>query len=708
MLRGLSSSRILVNQCSSSLRSPVVVRIASLSSTRTLNWRVYNSRLVEQSKDVDKKPISLTSASLKADPAKTNLKVNNNTIKEQTAAKVSKQSGPKAPTISELKIMKDLLKYIWPKGDNKVKIRVILALMLLIGAKVLNIQVPFYFKQIIDSMNVEWSDPTVALPAAIGLTIITYGVSRFGAVLFGELRNAVFAKVAQSAIMNISLQTFKHLMKLDLGWHLSRQTGGLTRAMDRGTKGISYVLGAMIFHIIPITFEISMVCGILTYQFGASFAGITFTTMLLYAIFTIRTTAWRTEFRRAANRADNKGASIALDSLINFEAVKYFNNEQYLANKYYSSLVDYRNSQVKVAQSLAFLNSGQNLIFTSALTAIMYLGCTGVIGGNLTVGDLVLINQLVFQLSVPLNFLGSVYRELKQSLIDMESLFKLRKNEIKIQNVHRPLMLPNELTPFEIKFENVTFGYDKERKILKNASFTIPAGWKTAVVGPSGSGKSTILKLVFRFYDPEEGRILLNGTDIKEIDLASLRKVIGVVPQDTPLFNDTIWENVKFGRIEATDNEILQAIEKAQLAPLIKKLPKGRETIVGERGLMISGGEKQRLAIARVLLKNSGIMFFDEATSALDTHTEQSLLRTIKENFDGSSRTSVYIAHRLRTIADADKIIVLKDGQVEEEGTHRQLIAKKESLYSELWNIQENLDLLEKELDEEEQKEKTT
>lgn len=552
-------------------------------------------------------------------------------------------------------------------------------------------------------MNVDWSDSTVALPAAIALTVICYGAARFGSVLFGELRNAVFARVAQNAIRTVSLETFKHLMKLDLGWHLSRQTGGLTRAMDRGTKGISYVLSAMVFHILPITFEISVVCGILTYQFGASFAGITFATMLLYSIFTIKVTAWRTAFRRDANKADNKAASVALDSLINFEAVKHFNNENYLAGKYHNSLMKYRDSQVKIAQSLAFLNAGQNFIFTSALSAMMYMGCTGVIGGDLTVGDLVLINQLVFQLSVPLNFLGSVYRELKQSLIDMEALFNLRNNKIKIHNNDKPLMLPENAGPFEIKFENVTFGYDTRRKILRNASFTIPAGVKTAIVGPSGSGKSTILKLVFRFYDPESGRVLVNGKDVREYDLDSLRKVIGVVPQDTPLFNDTIWENVKFGRIDATDDEVTNAIEKAQLAPLIHKLPVGSATIVGERGLMISGGEKQRLAIARVLLKNSQIMFFDEATSALDTHTEQSLLKTIRENFDRGSRTSVYVAHRLRTIADADKILVLEEGCVREEGSHTELLSRPNSLYKQLWDIQENLDVIDQEIKQERQ-----
>lgn len=630
--------------------------------------------------------------------------------------RMNAQKQSKAPSMSELKILKTLFKYIWPKNDNKVKFRVLIALSLLILAKVLNVEVPFFFKSIVDDMNIDWDAATKAenaLPIAIVITILSYGAGRFGAVLFGELRNAVFSRVAQNAIRNVSLQTFKHLMKLDLNWHLSKQTGGLTRAMDRGTKGISYVLSSMVFHIIPITFEISVVCGILTYQFGSQFAAVTFATMLLYSFFTFRTTAWRTEFRKSANRADNKAATVAVDSLINFESVKYFNNEKYLADKYHKNLMNYRDSQIKVAQSLAFLNSGQNLIFTSALTLMMYMGCKGILLGDYSVGDLVLINQLVFQLSVPLNFLGSVYRELKQSLIDMESLFKIQTNEIKIQNCENPIKLltPAERTngsangsdgiiPFEIRFENVTFGYNPERKILQNASFTIPAGLKTAIVGPSGSGKSTILKLAFRFYDPQEGKVFIDGKDVKTLDLDSLRRQIGVVPQDSPLFNDTIYENVKFGRIDASKEEILQAIKKAQMNQFIEKLPKGLETIVGERGLMISGGEKQRLAIARVLLKNTPIMFFDEATSALDTQTEQAILKTIKQNFklEENRITSVYIAHRLRSIADADKIIVLENGKVKEQGSHQELLSRKESLYKDLWNVQENLDMLEEEI----------
>ncbi|ODV82950.1 hypothetical protein CANARDRAFT_178078 [[Candida] arabinofermentans NRRL YB-2248] len=595
-----------------------------------------------------------------------------------------------------------LLSYLWPKNNPSFKFRVILALSLLITAKILNVQVPFFFKSIIDSMNIDWINTAGLITTSIGSIILAYGITRFGAVLFGELRNAIFAKVAQSAIMKVAHNTFVHLLNLDLQFHLSRQTGGLTRSIDRGTKGISYVLTAMVFHILPITFEISVVCGILTYNYGSSFAAVTLCTMLAYSIFTIKTTAWRTSFRRDANKSDQKAASVALDSLINYESVKYFNNENYQSYKYDLALENYKNSSIKVATSLAFLNSGQNLIFTTALTTMMYMACQGVANGSLTVGDLVLINQLVFQLSVPLNFLGSVYRELKQSLLDMESLFALQKYPIQIKSLENAPNL-KLIKGGEIKFENVTFGYHKDRPILKNCSFIIPAGKRVAIVGPSGSGKSTILRLVFRFYDIQQGRILIDNQDISKVDLNSLRELIGVVPQDTPLFNDSIFENLRYGKLSSTNEQVEQVIDKIQLRSLINDLPDGVNTIVGERGMMISGGEKQRLAIGRVLLKNSPITFFDEATSALDTHTEQSLLKTIRSIFKNVSNTSVSIAHRLRTVADSDKIIVLKNGQVLEEGTHYELLDKENSLYKELWNIQENLDL-ESELIEENSK----
>lgn len=594
----------------------------------------------------------------------------------------------KKPSLSQLGILKDLSLYLWPKNGFSVKCRVSIALSLLVASKLLNVQVPFFFKSIIDSMNVDWAGDVGAVSSVILGVVLAYGGARFGSVLFGELRNAVFVNVAQGAIMKVSQNTFSHLLKLDLNFHLARQTGGLTRAIDRGTKGISNVLTAMVFHIIPITFEISVVCGILTYNFGYQFASLTLLTMMAYSLFTIRTTTWRANFRRQANKADNDSASVALDSLINYESVKYFNNESHQIQKYRNALLKYKDASIKVATSLAFLNSGQNLIFTSALTAMMYMGCKGVAAGSLTVGDLVLINQLVFQLSVPLNFLGSVYRDLKQSLIDMETLFNLQKYPVKIRSpANAP---PLQLTKGgEIRFENVTFGYHPDRPILRNCSFTIPAGEKVAIVGPSGSGKSTILRLVFRFYDISSGRILIDGQDIREVDLDSLRRAIGVVPQETPLFNESVIDNVRYGNLSSTDAQVDQAIKEVQLTALMQDLPEGKDTIVGERGMMISGGEKQRLAIARLLLKRAPITFFDEATSALDTHTEQALLKTTKSVFKQRGHTNVSIAHRLRTIADADKIIVLKKGEVQEEGTHYELLARDGSLYKELWSIQE-------------------
>lgn len=592
------------------------------------------------------------------------------------------------------------------------------ALTLLITAKLLNVQVPFFFKSIIDQMNIDWQsisgsissalpdsaltqsiiDNAPILPPAIAALILAYGISRFGAVLFGELRNAIFASVGQGTIKHVARNTFVHLLNMDLSYHLARQTGGLTRAIERGTKGISYVLTAMVFHIIPITFEISVVCGILTYNYGASFAAVTLLTMLAYTVFTIRTTTWRTGFRRQANKADQQAASVALDSLINYEAVKIFNNEALQTNKYDKALSNYRDASIKVATSLAFLNSGQNFIFTSALTAMMYMACQGVVAGSLSVGDLVLINQLVFQLSVPLNFLGSVYRELKQSLLDMETLFKLQKHPIQIKSKPNAPMI--KITNGDIAFNNVNFSYTEGRKILNNCTFTIPAGKKVAIVGPSGSGKSTILRLLFRFYDINpslnpnlKSSVQIDNQDIRDVDLDSLRREIAIVPQDTPLFNASLLENLRYAKPDATDDEINDIIYRVKLDNLVKSLPEGVHTIVGERGLMISGGEKQRVAIARAVLKNSPIIGLDEATSALDTTTEQEILSTLKEVLSGSDnsntkRTSIWVAHRLRTIMDADKIIVLKDGTVVEEGTHKELIAKN-GQYASMWEIQE-------------------
>ncbi|KAJ5344550.1 ABC transporter integral membrane type 1 [Penicillium brevicompactum] len=584
-------------------------------------------------------------------------------------------------------IMKEMAKYLWPKNDWGTKLRVGSALSLLIGAKILNVEIPFYFKNIVDSMNVDFATLGGTAYTVAGSMIIAYGVTRIGATVFQELRNAVFASVAQKAIRKVASNVFEHLLRLDLNFHLSRQTGGLTRAIDRGTKGISFLLTSMVFHVVPTALEISLVCGILTYQYGLQFAAITTATMVAYTAFTITTTAWRTKFRRQANAADNRGATVAVDSLINYEAVKYFNNERFEVARYDKALKNYEDASIKVTTSLAFLNSGQNMIFSSALAAMMYLACNGVATGSMTVGDLVMVNQLVFQLSVPLNFLGSVYRELRQSLLDMETLFNLQKVNVTIQE--RPNAKPLQLTNGgEIRFENVTFGYHPERPILKNATFTIPAGQKFAIVGPSGCGKSTILRLLFRFYDVQSGRILIDGQDVRDVSLESLRKAIGVVPQDTPLFNDTIIHNIRYGRIDATDEEVRRAAERAHIHKLIQNLPDGYQTAVGERGMMISGGEKQRLAISRLILKDPQLLFFDEATSALDTYTEQALLQNINSILKDKSRTSVFVAHRLRTICDSDQILVLKDGVVAEMGSHHDLLSL-DGIYAELWNTQE-------------------
>ncbi|KAL2441832.1 Iron-sulfur clusters transporter atm1, mitochondrial [Exophiala dermatitidis] len=587
----------------------------------------------------------------------------------------------------DLSIMREMVQYLWPKGDWGSKLRVSTALGLLVSAKILNVNVPFYFKSIVDSMNIDFLAVGGTAWTVAGSMIVAYGVTRIGATLFQELRNAVFASVAQKAIRNVARNVFQHLLQLDLKFHLSRQTGGLTRALDRGTKGISFLLTSMLFHIFPTVLEISMVCGILTYKYGASFAAITAATMVAYSAFTIATTSWRTKFRKQANAADNQGATVAVDTLINYEAVKYFNNEKFEVNRYDQALKKYEDASIKVTTSLAFLNSGQNFIFSTALAGMMYMAATGVAAGELTVGDLVMVNQLVFQLSVPLNFLGSVYRELRQSLLDMETLFSLQKVNVTVKEVAHPR--PLALTKGgEIRFENVSFGYHPDRPILNNLSMTIPAGKKVAIVGPSGCGKSTILRLLFRFYDAPTGQILIDGQNIKELSLDSLRRSIGVVPQDTPLFNNTIEHNIRYGRVDASFEEVREAARRARILDLVERLPAGWNTMVGERGMMISGGEKQRLAIARLLLKDPPLLFFDEATSALDTYTEQTLLQNINNILKEKQRTSVFVAHRLRTIYDCDIIFVLRDGQVVEQGTHAELLAQG-GLYADLWAAQE-------------------
>ncbi|KAH9042243.1 iron-sulfur clusters transporter ATM1 [Lactarius pseudohatsudake] len=604
---------------------------------------------------------------------------------QSTTTTAPKEATPAAPKVAvsnavqrrrDWAIVRRLAVHIWPKNDWGTRGRVVLGVGLLVSGK--------FFKEIIDTLNIPL-DAQSTVWVVCGSVILAYGAARIGATLFGELLNAVFANVGQRAVRTVARQTFAHLLNLDLKFHLSRQTGGLTRAIDRGTKGVTFILQAILFRVVPTALEISLVCGILTYKFGWDYAAITLATMAAYTWYTVRTTAWRTQFRRQANSADNKAATVAVDSLLNYEAVKNFNNEQYEVKRYDAHLCAYEKASVKIATSLALLNSGQNLIFSTALTGIMFLAAQGVINGTMTVGDLVMVNQLVFQLSMPLNFLGTIYREIRQSLLDMEVLFSL-------QAEHTPAKDPPDAKPLslsggKISFENVAFAYHPDRPIFRDLSFTIPAGKKVAIVGPSGCGKSTVFRLLYRFYEPSAGRILIDGQDISRVQLASLRAAVGVVPQDTPLFHADIMHNVRYGRLDASDEEVVAAMKKAHVHDTVIRLPDGYATNVGERGLMVSGGEKQRLAVARALLKDPPILFFDEATAALDAQTESELMKNINATLLDSARTSIFIAHRLRTVVEADVIIVLKEGTVVEQGTHEELL-REGGLYYSMWQEQ--------------------
>jgi ABC-type transport system involved in Fe-S cluster assembly fused permease/ATPase subunit len=565
----------------------------------------------------------------------------------------------------------------------KHRTRVAIALGFMILAKVASVGMPFILKYIVDGLSPVISEPQSMLVVPVGL-LVAYGLVRFSNVLFGEIRDSVFGRVTERISRRIALDVFRHLHNLDLGFHLDRKTGGLSRDIERGTVGISFLMRFMIFNIVPTLLEITMVVALLFYNYGIGFALIVVVSVVLYVAFSIRATEWRTRFVREANKADSDSNTLAIDSLLNFETVKYFNNEKFEADRYDEELINLETAKRKNRLSLLTLNSGQALIITVSITAMLALASVRVTQGTMTIGDFVLINAFMMQIFLPLNFLGFVYREIKGSLANIERLFDLLDVKTKIVDAKDAVEL--KVPTGKVSFNNVSFHYNPERLILKNVSFTIGAGQKVAVVGPSGAGKSTLGKLLFRFYEATGGDITVDDQKVNGVTQASLRQAIGIVPQDTVLFNTSIFENIRYGRPDANDEEVTEAIQLAHLTDFISSLPDGRETTVGERGLKLSGGEKQRVAIARTILKRSPILVFDEATSSLDSHSERAILSAFREIEEG--HTSLVIAHRLSTIVDADKIVVLEAGEVVEQGTHLELLAK-EGAYHHLWQVQQ-------------------
>jgi len=585
----------------------------------------------------------------------------------------------------QYKTLLSLLPYLWPQGNLEIRGRVLLAMLFLIGAKAATVYVPFLYKEAVDLLSVT-ATPIVALP--IGL-LFAYGLARLLMVAFAQLRDAIFAKVAQRAIRTVALRTFEHLHRLSLRFHIDRQTGGLSRVIERGVKGIEFLLTFMLFNIIPTLLEIFLVCGILWGLFNVWFAIVTFVTIITYIGFTMVFTEWRLKYRREMNDRDTEANTKAIDSLLNYETVKYFGNEDYEAQRYDFSMKAYEKAAVRSIVSLAAVNIGQGGVIAIGLVILMLMAGYGVTTEVMTIGDFVLVNTYLIQLYMPLNFLGFVYRQIRQSLTDMEVMFRLLDVEVEIADL--PGVGEFQANGGEIVFNNVQFAYDSRRTILEGVSFSVPIGHKVAIVGPSGAGKSTISRLLFRFYDVSGGSVKVDGQDVREITQASLRRAIGIVPQDTVLFNETIYYNIAYGDPSASVERIEEAARLARIHEFVMSTPDGYQTRVGERGLKLSGGEKQRVAIARMILKDPVIMLFDEATSALDTHTEREIQESLRDV--SMNRTTLMIAHRLSTVIDCDEIIVLDGGRIIERGRHDELLLRR-GAYAAMWTKQLELTVL--------------
>jgi ATP-binding cassette, subfamily B, heavy metal transporter len=579
------------------------------------------------------------------------------------------------PTLSLRQVINSLWPYLW-----EFKGRVLLAVIALLAAKGATLLMPWALKHIVDGVD-RSLQPEIVLPVAF---LLFYGFLRFGSVFFGELRDAIFSRVTEHAMRRIGLRVFEHLHRLELAFHLNRQTGGISRDIERGTNGISFLMRFLMFNIVPTLFEIAMVAAIFALAFSPWYALITLVAVVIYVVFTVWTTEWRTRFVREANQADSSTNTRAIDALINYETVKYFNNEQFEAQVYDQFLARWESAKLKNRMSLLALNSGQALIIALAITAMMFMAAGSVVAQEMTIGDLVMINAYMIQLFIPLNFLGFVYREIRRALTDLENMLGLLQRQPVITD--KPAVDALRIDAGEITFADVTFSYHPQRRILDRLSLRIGAGERVAIVGASGAGKSTIARLLYRFYDIDSGSIRIDGQDIRDVTLDSLRRAIGVVPQDTVLFNTSIRENIAYGNPQASDEEVERAIRMAHLQEFITSLPEGDQTLVGERGLKVSGGEKQRIAIARVLLKGASILIFDEATSALDSRSEAAILAAMREVSAG--HTTLVIAHRLSTIVDADRIIVLEQGRLIEEGPHTQLLARG-GRYAALWQLQQ-------------------